>query len=95
MPCHPQNPTHLYAAFTSTSLLFIPEILLIFHTLVINEAVILGGDFLSGSKACTRLGLVDSRHGRLGGCGLRVLFLRNSVAGVDPVEVYVDRLCEV
>jgi hypothetical protein len=85
----------LYAASTSTSLLFIPEILLIFHTLVINEAVILGGDLLSRSEACTRLGLVDSRHGGLGGCGLWVLFLRDGVAGVDPVKVYVYGLCEV
>ena len=85
----------MYALSTSKSLLFIPEILLIFHTLVINETIVLSGDFLSGSEACTRLGLVDSRHSGLGGCGLWVLFLRDGVAGVDPVEVYVYGLGKV
>ena len=84
-----------YVASTSTSLLFISEVLLILHTLVIDEAVVLGSDFLSGSEACARLGLVDSRHSGSGGCGLWVLFLRDGVAGVDPVEVYIYGLCEV
>ena len=87
--------SHLYAASTSRSLLFVAEVLLVVHTLIVDEAVVLSGDFLSGSEACARLGLVDSRHSGLGGCGLWVLFLRNGVAGVDPVEVYIYGLCEV
>lgn len=95
VPCHPQTPSHLYADSTLTSLLFIPEILLILHTLVVDEAVVLSGDFLSGSEACARLGLVDSRHSGSGGCWLWVLFLRNGIAGIDPVEVHIYWLCEV
>ena len=93
VPCHPQNSITPVCRFTS--LLFIPEILLILHTLVVDEAVILSGDFLSGSEACARLRLVDSRHSGSGGCGLWVLFLCNGIAGIDPVEVHVYGLCEV
>jgi len=76
-------------------LLFIAEIFLIIYTIIIDKAVVLSSDLLSGGKTCTRFGLVDSGHGGLGSGRLWVLFLRNGVASVDPVEVNVYGLCEV
>jgi hypothetical protein len=76
-------------------LLFIPELFLIIYTIIVDEAVVLIGDLLPGSEACARFGLIDPGHGGSRGRRLWVLFLRNGVAGVDPVEVHVYGLCEV
>lgn len=77
------------------SLLFVPEVFLVIHTLIVDESVVFSCDFLSWGKTCTRLWLVDPGHGGLGRGWLWVLFLSDCVASVDPVEVYIHGLSEV
>ena len=89
------HATTIAQAPAQNSLLLIAEIFLLLDAIVVNKSVIFGSDLFSGCKACARFRLVDSRHGGLGSGGLWILLLSYGVASVDPVEVYVHRLCEI
>lgn len=89
------HATSIIQAPVQKSLFLIAEIFLLLDAIIINKSVILSSYLFSRCEACARLRLVDSRHGGLGRGGLRVLLLGYGVASVDPVEVYVHRLCEI
>lgn len=77
------------------SLLFITEILLVVHAVIVDKAIVFRRNFLARCEAGTRFGLAGSRHSGLRRGGLWVLLLGHGVASVDPVEVDVYGLGEV
>jgi len=77
------------------SLLIVTEILLLFHTIIIDEAIIFRRNLLTRCEAGARFRLAGSGHSGLRRGRLGVLLLGYGVASVDPVEVDVHGLGKV